>query len=445
MSPAVSLWQPRLRSARAAPPATPGLTALGRCCNRSRMTPFASASALHPLHRLWRAFPARERRALLTRATALLAPRPDAAPPPASGGFAVVGEIGRASGLGEGARLVLRGLEQLGVPTWPVDVGTVVRAGDVRVPTLPRGAPLLMHVGAPHLPLALLRMTRSLVRGRRVIGHWAWELPAVAPAWRAGVGFVHEAWVPSRFTAQAIEQLLPGRVRIVPYPIAVAPPEPSALDRAAFGLPDDAVVVLVSFSLASSLERKNPLGAIAAFRTAFGDRSDRLLMLKVGNPADFPADFELLCRAVADAPNIRLETRTLPPADSHALTRAADIVLSLHRSEGFGLVLAEAMLLGKPVIATGWSGNLDFMDDASGVLVGYRLVPPRDPRGVFEAPGAVWAEPDQSEAVAALRNLADDAGVRTELGHRGRRAAETRLGTEPLESAVRAVGFPLSR
>lgn len=405
----------------------------------------ASATALHPLHRLWRALPARERRLLLTRATALLAPRPDPAPPPAAGGFAVVGELGRASGLGEGARVMLCGLERLGVPAWPVDVGTVVRAGEARIPDLPRGAPLLLHVGAPHVPLALLRMTRSLVRGRRVIGHWAWELPTVAPDWRAGVGFVHEAWVPSRFTAQAIEQLLPGRVRVVPYPVAVAPPEASGLQRADFGLPDDAVVVLVSFSLASSLERKNPLGAIAAFRAAFGDRPDRLLLLKIGNPADFPADFEQLRRAVADAPNIRLETRTLSSADRHALTRAADIVLSLHRSEGFGLVAAEAMFLGKPVIATGWSGNLDFMDDASGVLVGYRLVPARDPRGVFEAPGAVWADPDQSEAVAALRKLADDPGLRAELGRRGQLAASARLGTEPLEAAVRAVGFPLAR
>ena len=401
-------------------------------------------SALHPLHRLWRVFPARERRALLARATAIVAPRPDAAPPPASGGLAVAGELSRASGLGEGARLMLSGLARLGVPSWPLDVGTVVRATEGHIPAPPRGAPLIMHVSAPYMPLTVLRMGRTALRGRRVIGYWAWELPAVPSDWRAGVAFVHEAWVPSHFTAQAIELLLPGRVRVVPHPVAVAPPEPSALDRAAFGLPDNAVVVLVSFSLASSLERKNPLGAIAAFRAAFGDRSDRLLLLKVGNPGDFPADFEQLRRAVADAPNIRLETRTLPPADSHALTRAADIVLSLHRSEGFGLVPAEAMLLGKPVIATGWSGNLEFMDHANSALVGYRLIPARDPRGVFEAPGAVWAEPDQAEAVEALRKFADDDAARAELGNRAHRAAEDRLGTGPLESALRAIGFQLS-
>ncbi len=399
-----------------------------------------TATALHPLHRLWRLFPAQERRRLLTRATSVLAPRPDAVPPPALGGVAVAGELSRESGLGEVARLMLRGLERLGVPSWPLDVGTAVRgAGPAAVP--PHGAPLLLHVNAPFLPLALLRMSRGALRGRRVIGYWAWELPVVSPDWRAGVPFVHEAWVLSRFTAGAVEPLLPGHVRVVTPPVAVAPPEPSALDRAAFGLPEDAVVVLVSFSLASSLERKNPLQAIAAFRAAFGTRADRVLVLKVGNPGDFPADFEPLRAAVVDSPNIRLETRILPPRDSHALTRAADIVLSLHRSEGFGLVPAEAMLLGKPVIATGWSGNMDFMDNDTGALVGYRLVPARDPRGVFEAPGAVWAEPDQQEAVAQLRRLADDAEARAALGGRARRAATERLGPELLASALRSIGL----
>jgi glycosyltransferase involved in cell wall biosynthesis len=399
-----------------------------------------TATALHPLHRLWRLFPAQERRRMLARATSVLAPRPDAVPPPALGGLAVAGELSRASGLGEVARLMLCGLKRLGVPSWALDVGTAVRGvGPALIP--PRGAPLLLHVNAPFLPLALLRMSRAALRGRRVIGYWAWELPVVPADWRAGVPFVHEAWVLSSFTAGAVEPLLPGRVRVVTPPVAVAPPEPSALDRAAFGLPENAVVVLVSFSLASSLERKNPLQAIAAFRAAFGARADRVLVLKVGNPGDFPADFERLRAAVAEAPNIRLETRILPPRDSHALTRAADIVLSLHRSEGFGLIPAEAMLLGKPVIATGWSGNMDFMDNDSSALIGYRLVPARDPRGVFEAPGAMWAEPHQQQAVAELTRLADDAEARAALGGRARQAATERLGPDSLAAALRSIGL----
>jgi glycosyltransferase involved in cell wall biosynthesis len=403
------------------------------------------AAALSWPHRLWRLLPTRPRRAMLARAAAMMAPPITQPPPAAAHGVAVAGELARPSGLGEGARLMLTVLSGLGVPTWPVDVGAALpasAAGEQRAAGLPPGgAPLVMHVNAPLLPLALRHLPRGLVPARRVIGYWAWELPTLPPDWRLGARFVHEVWAPSRFTATALERLLPGRVRVVPHPIAAAPPRPAPLDRAAFGLPDNAVVVLVSFNLASSFERKNPLGAIAAFRAAFGGRSDRLLLLKVGHPGHFPADFARLREAIADVPNIRLDTEALPQADSHALTRAADIVLSLHRSEGFGLVPAEAMLLGRPVIATAWSGNMDFMDETSAALVGYRLIPARDPRGVFEADGAEWADPRPDEAVAQLRRLADDATERAALGARGRAMAQARLGAEPLAAALRAIGL----
>ena len=230
-------------------------------------------------------------------------------------------------------------------------------------------------------------------------------------------------------------------MRVVPPPLGALPIARAALDRSAFGLPDTAVIVLVSFNLASSLERKNPLAAIAAFRAAFGDRKDRMLLLKVGNPDHFPRDFAVITAAAAAAPNIRIETRVLPAEDNAALLNACDIVLSLHRAEGLGLVPAEAMLCGKPVIATGWSGNMEFMDSESAALVGYRLVPVRDARHVYDVPGAMWAEPDVHEAVAQLRRLADDAAQRAALGARGRSAVIARLGVGHLADAVRGIGL----
>ncbi len=141
-----------------------------------------SAFRLTALHRLWRLFPARQRRRLLTAATALLAPRIDRDPPPARTGVVVAGEFSRASGLGEGARLMLGALQQLGVPAWPVDIGDRLPAAsrDLAVPEqrpVPAGAPLLLYINPPLLPLALLRLPRHLIHGRRVIGDWSWELP----------------------------------------------------------------------------------------------------------------------------------------------------------------------------------------------------------------------------------------------------------------------------
>jgi len=344
--------------------------------------------------------------------------------------------------LGQAARLLLAGLTSLGVAAEGVELSGLPGRHVDLPPGLPEGAPLLIAVNSPHLPIALMRLGRAALRGRRVIGYWAWELPSLPRSWRIGCDFVHEVWGLSDFTCAALETVMPGRVRRVRLCLLAAPPRPSAMDRAAFGLPEDAVVTLVSFNLASSLARKNPQGAIAAHVQAFGDRMDRMLLLKVGNPGDFAEDFASL-RALCDGhPNIRIETRTFPEADSLALTRAADIVMSLHRSEGFGLVPAEAMLLGRPVVATGWSGNLDFMDERSAALVPYHLVPARDPRGVFEAAGAVWAEPDVGAAAGWLRRLADDPALRAELGARGQAFATARLGTDDLRAAVVGLGLP---
>ena len=341
-----------------------------------------------------------------------------------------------------------RALDALDVPAWSLQAGLAIPGeADAVAPAGPQAAPfsrnaaLLLHVNAPVLPSALLRLPRKLVRGRRVIGYWAWELEVVPESWRAACACVHEVWAPSRFTARALESLMPGRVRVVPLPLALSPPQPAALDRASFGLPEAAVVVLVSFSLASAFERKNPLGAVAAFRRAFGDRPDRILVLKVGHSGHFGEDMQLLRDAIAGCANIRIETRMLPAADMHALTGLADIVLSLHRSEGFGLVPAEAMMLGRAVVATNWSATAEFLDESCGVPVGYRLVPARDRRGIFEAPGAVWADADIDEAAQALRALADGPERRAMLGAEAWRVSRLRFGADGLRQALDDIGL----
>ena len=407
----------------------------------------SAAPSLHPLHRLWRVLPPDRRRRLLARATALLAPKPDRLPPPSCDGVIVGGEVGRASGLGQVARIMHQALQGMDVPTALLQAGLdavgersaapVRAAGRLAGPT----AALVLHINAPVLPAALLRLPRGLVRGRRIVGYWHWELGVVPETWRPACACVHEVWVPSRFTADALEPLLPGRVRVVPHALALAPPVPGRFDRAWFGLPVGAVVVLVSFSLASAFERKNPLGAITAFRKAFGDRGDRILLLKVGHAGHYSDDLRRLQAAIAGSANIRLRTEMLPEPESHALTQACDIVLSLHRSEAFGLVPAEAMLLGRAVVATDWSATSEFLDAACGVPIACRLVPARDPRGIFEAPGAVWADADTDAAARALRMLADHPEQRTRLGEAARMAAARRFGAQALQDALTAIGY----
>ena len=403
------------------------------------------AAPLSLPHRLWRTLPPGLRRAAFTRTSAALAPRPDRVPPAMAPGLAVCGELQRASGLGEGARLMLAAASSLNMHVWPIDSGDLAEGrptGPAAVP--PVAVPLVLHINAPSLPAALLRLPRSLLRHRRVVAYWAWELPVAPPGWAAGVAFVHDIWVPSHFTAAALESLAPGRVRVVPHAVAASPPAPSGLTRADFGLPDHAFIVLTSFSLASSFARKNPLAAIAAFRAAFGGQPDRILVLKLSHTGHWPDDLASLRSAVAGDSNIRIETRDFPAADSHALTACADAVLSLHRSEGFGLVPAEAMALGKPVVATDWSATAEFIDHTNGMPVPYRLIPAADSRGVFEAPGAVWADADVGAAAALLRALADDPGLCKQLGEAARATIHARFTAAPLRDALAAAGLGMA-
>jgi glycosyltransferase involved in cell wall biosynthesis len=362
-------------------------------------------------------------------------------PPAPVAGVAIAGELHRASGLGQGARLMVAALRDAGVAVWEIEAGGMPGEAIAKAKLPPDGVPLIVHVNAPALPAALLGLDRRMLQNRRVIGYWAWELPVAPPGWAVGLPFVHDIWVPSRFTAAALERLAPGRVRVVPHPVAVRPPCPAALTRADFGLPADAFVVLTSFSLASSFARKNPLAAIAAFRAAFGDDARRILVLKLSHVEHWPDDLARLRQAVSGAANIRIDARTLPEADNHALTACADVVLSLHRSEGFGLVPAEAMLLGRPVVATDWSATAEFIDASNGVPVAYRLVPAVDPRGVFEAPGAMWAEADIGAAAAALRGVADDAARAASLAGEAARFARRHFTAAPLLGALRDLGL----
>jgi glycosyltransferase involved in cell wall biosynthesis len=406
--------------------------------------PPRTATWLPLRHRLWRRLPAGLRRRAYARVTAALAPMPDPSPPPPCLGVAVAGELQRASGLGQGARLMIAALRAMQIPVWEID------EGDAASPVPPPGVPLILHANSPALPGFLLGLPRALTRHRRVIGYWAWELPVAPPAWQTGLPFVHEIWAPSRFTGDALGALVQGGmrgaipVRIVPHPVALRPPSPSALTRADFGLPADAFVVLTSFSLASSFARKNPLAAIGAFRQAFGDRPDRILVLKLSHTEHWPQDLATLRQAAAGMANIRIDTRIVPHDDQLALTRCADVVLSLHRSEGFGLVPAEAMLLGKPVIATNWSATAEFIDAGNGVPVPYTLIPAIDPRGVFEAPGAVWADADTDFAAAALRHLAAHPDRAAELGRQAAASVQSRFTAAPLRQALREIGLGLA-
>lgn len=275
---------------------------------------------------------------------------------------------------------------------------------------------LIVHVNSPLMPFAIWCLGRSVVANKYVIGYWAWELPDVPPDWRHGIPFVHEIWVPSAFTADAVRQIAGDRpVRVVPHPVALR--GSAAGPRVPW--PDRPFTALLIFNMASSFARKNPLAAITAFRKAFGDDVSARLIVKTSNGEDFPTGISSIKEAIGMAHNIVLIDQTMSAAEIEALYSGSDVVMSLHRAEGFGLTLAEAMLRGLPVVATNWSGNVDFVSAENGIPIPYRLIAADDLQGTYHHPGMMWADADVEAAAAALRRLRSDAKLARTLGEAG--------------------------
>lgn len=391
-------------------------------------------------HKLWRTFPRGLRRRAIHGLIGMLAPSATPVDRLKPGPVVVGGLLSTASGLGEGARLCLDALRDLGRDAGRADLSSFFLRPDLPEVALPgasaddrQGGTLILHINGPYTPYAALRLGRSFLSGRRVIGNWVWELPRMGADWSRGLRHVHEIWVPSRFTADALPPETNVPVKIVPYPVR---PPAVTMDRDRFGLPADTFVVLTAFDMGSSYVRKNPRAAIAAFRKAFGDDPNCLLLLKVGHSGDANWAMRDMENAIAGMTNVRIMQQTLSRTEMAALVASSDTVLSLHRAEGFGLVPAEAMLLGVPVVATGWSGNLDFMTTEDSALVGYELVPVDDPQGTYTVPDTCWAEADVDEAAAWLARLRADPALRQSLSNRARHAASARFSLDAYRAAI---------
>jgi glycosyltransferase involved in cell wall biosynthesis len=203
------------------------------------------------------------------------------------------------------------------------------------------------------------------------------------------------------------------------HPLVLLPTVPTSLIRSDVGLPDDRFLFGFAFDYLSVFARKNPVGLVDAYCRAFGPDDGAMLVLKTIHAEAFPAAAAQLREAVADRDDILFIDGFLSSLEIRAFFQLLDCYVSLHRAEGLGLTLASAMAAGVPTIATGWSGNLEFMTADNSVLVPYDL---RDvgPGAAPYPPEALWAEPDVHAASDAMRALFDDRSLAARLGARAR-------------------------
>lgn len=341
-------------------------------------------------------------------------------------GVNVVGFLRAEFGLGEVARASVRALSAVDHPVAALNLDDVPhRQSDrsIRLEAEPERFPFtLVHMNPPELQRVRAKF-EHLLRDRYVIGYWAWELERLPEDWREALVGVNEIWTCSRFSAAALAGACP--VPVVPIWPALPEPAPSGLSRLELDLDPDEFVFLFVYDCHSQVARKNPLGLLEAFARAFRPEERVRLVLKTTNASAYPEDFARV-RQRASGLRVTLRDGYLSRADLWALQRAADAYVSLHRAEGFGLTLVEAMALGKPVIATYYSGNTEFMSPWNSFPVPYRLVD-IEQDSVSYRRGNVWAEPDIDAAAALMRAVVAQPEQARAVGARARADVERLL------------------
>jgi len=283
----------------------------------------------------------------------------------------------------------------------------------------------IFHLNAEQMFEAYTHFGARLFENRYNIGFWHWELEDFPEDWIDGFSYVNEVWVPSSFVANAVAMKSSKPVVRIPHAIEVK--IENSRDRAYYDLPNDVFLFLTMYDMNSFQERKNPMGAIQSFKQSFApDDMSVGLVVKINNASANRHDFKIIEQSVKGYSNIYVINKTLSRNDTNALLAITDSFISLHRSEGFGLGLAEAMYLGKPAIGTNWSSTTDFMNTQNSCPVNYQLVSLGTNYGPYQAYQR-WAEPEINHAAEYMRRLVADPCYYKRIAAEGERYIKSEL------------------
>lgn len=317
------------------------------------------------------------------------------------------------------ATLLSEELQKAGCKVRQIDISVIVNApiGDDNTEydkSISDVDTIIFAINPDNMVHIINKLGSNILEGRFIIGYWVWELEKPPLKWKSCDKLVHEIWTPSSFSANSLKKIFDKPIRIVPHAVAIRSPFKADADtcqklKKHFKIEEVDFCVIQSFAVNSSMERKNVIASINAFLLAFGTNSRNRLIIRYFPSQEFPDALQRLKKAIPkSAKNIVLMQSNGKVNEMLNLYQVADAYISLHRAEGFGLNLAEAMLFGVPVIATKWSGNLDFMDDMNSCLIPCEMISIRDPDNIYSSHHGKWAQPNIEAAANALLRLKND-------------------------------------
>lgn len=325
-------------------------------------------------------------------------------------GVNLIGNIRADSGLGQSSRLVAAQLEASGIDFTirehhiSENFSMTDHSFDGQITEEIPYDVNLIHINAHEFTISYMQLGKQVWDYRYNIAFWLWELETFPQEWVDCISIVDEIWTPAEFVSSSLRKVTDKPVYTIPYHVTA--PTDEKYDRDYFHLPKDKFLFLMMYDNGSMMERKNPLGTLEAFKQAFDKENTEVgLVIKIAGDAD--EDMEKIRQFFDGYTNIYFMTKTLSKVEVNSLVKDVDVFVSLHRAEGFGLVMAEAMLNGTPCIATNWSANTEFMTEDTSCLVDYKFIEIEKDIGPFKK-GNRWADADILQAAGYMKSLYTD-------------------------------------
>ncbi len=352
-------------------------------------------------------------------------------------GINLIGNIKGSSGLGQSARLLAHELE---ATHYPLDIVQHSISDKLNVSDTTYDDKLvekgryginIFHINMHEFATAFIQLGKEKWDNHYNIGFWLWELEEFPDEWVDCIHLLDEIWTPAEFVSNSIRKKTQKPVITIPYHVTA--PVDEAYDRKYFKLPEEQFLYLMLFDSGSMIERKNPMAVIEAYKQAFEKDENVGLVIKMNGYNE--DDVNRIHAMLEGYPNVHIITDSFNKVEVNSLIRSVDVVVSLHRAEGFGLVLAEAMLNETPCIATNWSANTEFMNEEVACMVDCEMVRIEKEIGPY-IPGNYWAEPNVKQAAQYMRKLYEEPSFYNDKKIKAKEFIEEKLNLQRISSII---------